>query len=204
MRLRRFVERTTELDRAFVSGNPNGRPVGSRTAFSHRFLKDLVEVWQEHGRDTMLHTAKTQPATFFEAPNECAIYLLRSLLRQTSYWVKCLRKYRWFTGHQSRSSKLRTNARFICCVVYCGKLHVGLNAFENTGGLQDTSQKASSLCHFSPNAPTGLLAPALVCFEQVRERDGAGAGIGTENFGLGLVRQRRTFAHPINDLADES
>ena len=29
----------------------------------------------------MLHTAKTQPATFFEAPNECAIYLLRSLLR---------------------------------------------------------------------------------------------------------------------------
>jgi hypothetical protein len=43
--------------------NPNGRPVGSRTAFSHGFLKDLAEVWQEHGRDTMLHTAKTQPAT---------------------------------------------------------------------------------------------------------------------------------------------
>ena len=42
-----------------VSGNPNGRPVGSRTAFSHGFLKDLAEVWQEHGRDTMLHTAKT-------------------------------------------------------------------------------------------------------------------------------------------------
>ena len=70
-----------------VSGNPNGRPVGSRTAFSHGFLKDLAEVWQEHGRDTMLHTAKTQPATFFEAPNECAIYLLRSSLRQTSSWV---------------------------------------------------------------------------------------------------------------------
>ena len=45
--------------------------------------RDLAEVWQEHGRDTMPHTAKTQPATFFEAPNECAIYLLRSLLRQT-------------------------------------------------------------------------------------------------------------------------
>ena len=73
-----------------VSGNPNGRPVGSRTAFSHGFLKDLAEVWQEHGRDTMLHTAKTQPATFFEAPNECAIYLLRSLLRQTSCWVSAI------------------------------------------------------------------------------------------------------------------
>ena len=67
-----------------VSGNPNGRPVGSRTAFSHGFLKDLAEVWHEHGRDITLHTAKTQPATFFEAPNECAIYLLRSSLRHTS------------------------------------------------------------------------------------------------------------------------
>ena len=40
-------------------GQPDGRPVGSRTAFSHGFLKDLAEVWQEHGRDTMLRTAKT-------------------------------------------------------------------------------------------------------------------------------------------------
>jgi hypothetical protein len=47
------------------SGNPNGRPVGSRQAFSAGFLKDLAEVWQAEGRGTMLHTAKTQPATFF-------------------------------------------------------------------------------------------------------------------------------------------
>ena len=50
-----------------VSGNPNGRPVGSRTAFSQGFLKDLAEVWREHGRDTMLHTAKTPPATLRRA-----------------------------------------------------------------------------------------------------------------------------------------
>jgi hypothetical protein len=50
------------------------------TAFSHGFLKDLAEVWREHGRNTMLHTAKT---------------------------------------NRPRSSKLRTNARFIR-----GKLHV--------------------------------------------------------------------------------
>ena len=73
-----------------VSGNPNGRPVGSRTAFSHGFKKNLTEVWQEHGRDTILHTAKTQPATFFESPNECGIYLLRSLLWQTSCWVSAI------------------------------------------------------------------------------------------------------------------
>jgi hypothetical protein len=51
-----------------VSGNPSGlpgRPVGSRTAFSQGFLKDLAQVWQEHGRETMTKTAKEQPSVFF-------------------------------------------------------------------------------------------------------------------------------------------
>jgi Family of unknown function (DUF5681) len=47
------------------SGNPNGRPVGSRTAFSAGFLRDLAEVWREHGRETMVKTAKDHPAVFF-------------------------------------------------------------------------------------------------------------------------------------------
>jgi hypothetical protein len=50
---------------AGVSGNPNGRPAGSRTAFSHAFLRDLAEVWAEHGKETMQHTARTSPETFF-------------------------------------------------------------------------------------------------------------------------------------------
>ena len=29
-------------------------------------------------------------------------------------------------AHMREFHKLRTNARFICCVVHCGKLHVGL------------------------------------------------------------------------------
>jgi hypothetical protein len=45
------------------SGNPNGRPVGTRQAFSAGFFKDLAEVWAAKGRDAMLHTATTQPAT---------------------------------------------------------------------------------------------------------------------------------------------
>src|SRR5262249_11017493 len=50
-----------------VSGNPNGRPVGHRTRhqFSAAFLADLAEVWAEHGRETMLRTAKSSPETFF-------------------------------------------------------------------------------------------------------------------------------------------
>src|SRR6202046_4412291 len=47
------------------SGNPNGKPVGSRQAFSQSFLKDLAEVWQAEGKQTIQHTAKTQHAVFF-------------------------------------------------------------------------------------------------------------------------------------------
>jgi len=47
------------------SGNPSGRPVGARQSFSGAFLHDLAEVWVEHGKASMLHTAKTSPQTFF-------------------------------------------------------------------------------------------------------------------------------------------
>src|SRR5215471_1594350 len=53
--------------RLAVSGNPNGRPVGHRTRhqFSAAFLADLADVWAEHGKDTMLRTARSSPETFF-------------------------------------------------------------------------------------------------------------------------------------------
>ena len=47
------------------SGNLNGRPVGTHQAFSAGFLRDLAEVWFEEGRETMVKTARTNPATFF-------------------------------------------------------------------------------------------------------------------------------------------
>jgi hypothetical protein len=43
----------------------NGRPVGTRQAFSAGFLRDLAEVWSEEGRETMVKTARANPATFF-------------------------------------------------------------------------------------------------------------------------------------------
>jgi hypothetical protein len=48
-----------------VWGNPNGRPVGSRTVFSQGFLKDLASVWAERGRAAMEKTAIDQPTVFF-------------------------------------------------------------------------------------------------------------------------------------------
>ena len=48
-----------------VSGNPNVRPVGSRTVFSQGFVKDLAEIWAERGRAAMEKTAIDQPGVFF-------------------------------------------------------------------------------------------------------------------------------------------
>jgi Family of unknown function (DUF5681) len=39
------------------SGNPHGRPVGTRQAFSAGFHRDLAEIWAKHGRETMIKTA---------------------------------------------------------------------------------------------------------------------------------------------------
>jgi hypothetical protein len=66
------------------SGNLNGRPVGTRQAFSAGFFRDLAEVWAQEGRQAMLHTAKTQPATFLGIasrliPQQVAIDLQASL-----------------------------------------------------------------------------------------------------------------------------
>ena len=47
------------------SGNVNGRPVGSRSAFSAAFLRDLAESWAEHGKATMTHTARANPEVYF-------------------------------------------------------------------------------------------------------------------------------------------
>ena len=51
-----------------VSGNPNGRPAGGRTVFSQGFLKDLASVWPEEGRETMVKTARTNPAVSMVLP----------------------------------------------------------------------------------------------------------------------------------------
>ena len=47
------------------SGNLNSRPIGSRSAFSTGFTRDLAEVWAEKGKASMLYTAEKQPAVFF-------------------------------------------------------------------------------------------------------------------------------------------
>jgi hypothetical protein len=42
-----------------------GKPPGARHRFSAAFLQDLADVWQAHGRETMIATARVNPSTFF-------------------------------------------------------------------------------------------------------------------------------------------
>src|ERR1700723_1720639 len=72
------------------SGNPNGRPVGSRTAFSAGFTRDLAEVWAEKGKASMLYTAEKQPAVFFATcarllPNDVRVTVEQSPPRQSEH-----------------------------------------------------------------------------------------------------------------------
>src|ERR1700731_679020 len=66
------------------AGNLNGRPVGSRSAFSAGFTRDLAEVWAEKGKASMLYTAEKQPAVFFATcarllPNDVRVTVEQSL-----------------------------------------------------------------------------------------------------------------------------
>lgn len=45
------------------SGNPNGRPKGSRHKLTEAFLKDLTEVWAHNGRAALAAVASEDPAT---------------------------------------------------------------------------------------------------------------------------------------------
>ena len=73
-----------------ASGNPNGRPVGSRTVFSQSFLKDLASVWAERGRAAMEKTASDQPTVFFAT---CARLIMTSLLE--GYQLNRRKQKKW-------------------------------------------------------------------------------------------------------------
>jgi hypothetical protein len=46
------------------SGNPAGRPKGSRNKLAEDFLADAYQQWQQHGSQALETMAKTEPAKF--------------------------------------------------------------------------------------------------------------------------------------------
>ena len=47
-----------------TSGNPAGRPVGSRNKFADNFFADLTAAWTARGKTAMEKTAQDEPAKF--------------------------------------------------------------------------------------------------------------------------------------------
>ena len=48
------------------SGNPAGRPIGTRNRFSEKFVSDVAAVWDERGPDILEKMAADEPARFAE------------------------------------------------------------------------------------------------------------------------------------------
>ena len=46
------------------SGNPNGRPKGSRNKLSESFLQDALEAWNESGKEALRTMANEKPNEF--------------------------------------------------------------------------------------------------------------------------------------------
>ena len=47
-----------------VSGNPAGRPKGSRNKLTDKFLKDALNAWKKNGKDALEIMATEKPADF--------------------------------------------------------------------------------------------------------------------------------------------
>ena len=47
-----------------ISGNPNGRPKGSKNKLQEAFWTDFAAAWTEHGAAAMQTIAQDDPATF--------------------------------------------------------------------------------------------------------------------------------------------
>lgn len=46
------------------SGNPNGRPKGSRTKFAETFLKDFLADWEANGKDAIAACREEDPVAY--------------------------------------------------------------------------------------------------------------------------------------------
>jgi hypothetical protein len=70
-----------------VSGNPGGAPEATRRAFNKRFLLDLAEDWQQHGREVFKRVRRESPAAYLKV---CAMLVPREMKLEHSGGVKAM------------------------------------------------------------------------------------------------------------------
>src|SRR5215470_8486567 len=69
------------------SGNPGGSPEATRRAFNKRFLLDLAEDWQQHGREVFKRVRRESPAAYLKV---CALLVPREMKFEHSGGVKAM------------------------------------------------------------------------------------------------------------------
>src|SRR5215471_5323423 len=69
------------------SGNPGGSPEATRRAFNKRFLLDLAEDWQQHGREVFKRVRREPPAAYLKV---CAMLVPREMKVDHSGGVKAM------------------------------------------------------------------------------------------------------------------
>jgi len=69
------------------SGNPGGSPEATRRAFNKRFLLDLAEDWQQHGREVFKRVRRESPAAYLKV---CALLVPREMKLEHSGGVKAM------------------------------------------------------------------------------------------------------------------
>jgi hypothetical protein len=68
-------------------GNPGGSPEATRRAFNKRFLLDLAEDWQRHGREVFKRVRRESPASYLKV---CAMLVPREMKVEHSGGVKAM------------------------------------------------------------------------------------------------------------------
>jgi hypothetical protein len=69
------------------SGNPGGSPEATRRAFNKRFLLDLADDWQQHGREVFKRVRRESPAAYLKV---CALLVPREMKLEHSGGVKAM------------------------------------------------------------------------------------------------------------------
>ena len=67
------------------SGNPGGSPEATRRAFNKRFLLDLAEDWQQHGREVFKRVRRESPASYLKV---CAMLVPREMQIEHTNLIK--------------------------------------------------------------------------------------------------------------------
>jgi hypothetical protein len=67
------------------SGNPGGSPEATRRAFNKRFLLDLAEDWQQHGREVFKRVRRESPAAYLKV---CAMLVPKEMRVEHSQVLK--------------------------------------------------------------------------------------------------------------------